>query len=489
MKPFRLLTLAVFAAATVPRLAHRGMFVDGVTYASIARNLAEGRGTFWSPSYTPTLYPQFHEHPPLAFWLQSLWFRVLGDHLFVERLYSVAIALATAGLIIVIWRTLRADGAATAGSNDGSVEAGPPMRDLGWLPVLLWIAVPVVSWAIVGNLLETTVACFTTGAVAAALSAALPGRGTKPSGGSAAAGWSVVSGLCVAAAVLSKGPVGLFPLVTPIALGLLPDRRHRAWRILVVQWATVAVCALLLWTWSTARASLAQYVSQQVVPALAGEREVSSSIAIIKALLQGVLLPMASVGLLAIAAARRFVVPSPAALGHALLLFLVGLSGTLPILISAKQAGHYLVPAVPLFALTAALLVGPTAWMAARGFGTQRRRTALAVVTAVIFLGTAGAALSPAIGRDRERLADLDAMEPMIPRNRIIGLCPESNDDWGLHAWFERRFHVGLDATEGTRRDWFLQTAGATSRCAPVECAAATDARRQLVLRKCRRSG
>ena len=29
MKPFRLLTLAVCAAATVPRLAQRGMFVDG----------------------------------------------------------------------------------------------------------------------------------------------------------------------------------------------------------------------------------------------------------------------------------------------------------------------------------------------------------------------------------------------------------------------------------------------------------------------------
>ena len=91
MKPFRLLTLAVGAAATVPRLAHRGMFVDGITYASIARNLAEGRGRFWAPSYTATVYPEFHEHPPLGFWLQSLWFRVFGDHVFVERAYSIAL--------------------------------------------------------------------------------------------------------------------------------------------------------------------------------------------------------------------------------------------------------------------------------------------------------------------------------------------------------------------------------------------------------------
>ena len=67
MRSFRLLMCAIFVAATVPRLAHRGMFVDGVTYASIARNLAEGRGTFWTPSYTATIYPQFHDHPPLGF--------------------------------------------------------------------------------------------------------------------------------------------------------------------------------------------------------------------------------------------------------------------------------------------------------------------------------------------------------------------------------------------------------------------------------------
>src|SRR5213594_2445917 len=103
MKSLRLLTLAVCVAATVPRVAHRGMFVDGVTYASIARNLAIGRGRFWSPSYTATIYPQFHEHPPLGFWLQSVWFRALGDHPYVERLYAAAAAVATALLIAWIW--------------------------------------------------------------------------------------------------------------------------------------------------------------------------------------------------------------------------------------------------------------------------------------------------------------------------------------------------------------------------------------------------
>ena len=119
MRSLRLFTLAVFAAAIVPRVAHRGMFVDGVTYASIARNLAAGRGSFWSPSYTATLYPVFHEHPPLGFWLQSWWFRMFGDHLFVERVYTVAVAAATAVLIAV-------NLAAAAGRTSG--EGRTPTR-------------------------------------------------------------------------------------------------------------------------------------------------------------------------------------------------------------------------------------------------------------------------------------------------------------------------------------------------------------------------
>src|SRR3954466_8114656 len=142
MKGFRFLTAGVFLAATVPRLAHRGMFVDGVTYASIARNLAEGRGTFWDLSYTATLYPHFREHPPLGFWLQSLWFRVLGDHLFVERVYAITVAAVTAVLIAAVWRRLTT-GRPREDSGPGADAAiarradneQRPIAALDWLPV------------------------------------------------------------------------------------------------------------------------------------------------------------------------------------------------------------------------------------------------------------------------------------------------------------------------------------------------------------------
>jgi 4-amino-4-deoxy-L-arabinose transferase-like glycosyltransferase len=488
MRPFPLFTLAVFAAATVPRLVHRGMFVDGVTYASIARNLAEGQGSFWSPFYTSTIYPQFHEHPPLGLWLQSLWFHALGDHLFVERAYSIAAALATAFVMAWIWRRLAA--------NRHDDAAG-----LDWLPILFWIAVPVVSWSIVGNLLETSVAVFTTAAVAAAIAAAYAERMTP------AAGWGILSGASIVAATLTKGPVGLFPLAAPAIFWPISGSR-RAWASLTAgQWATVVVCAIALWSVPVARASLTQYVHQQVLPALGGQREVSaSSLTIVTQLVQAVLAPIVFAGGLVIVAARRFVTPSQQQRVEARSLLLLGLAGTLPIALSAKQAGHYLVPAVPLYALAAARVIAPTLAVVADRIAV--RRTGVDLLTAAVVLATIGAAFTPAVGRDRARLADLDVLESTIPQRTTVGICLASNQDWGLHAWLERRFQVSLDAAHGSQREWFLitkdtmgtlvtkdtmrtkdhkepETAASIGGCPPATCRPATDPARQLVLMRC----
>ena len=88
--PLAVLAVTVFLAWAGIRLLSSEMFLDGVTYAAIARNLAEGRGTFWAASYNADFTP-FAEHPPLAFWLQSWAFRALGDSPWVERLWGWAL--------------------------------------------------------------------------------------------------------------------------------------------------------------------------------------------------------------------------------------------------------------------------------------------------------------------------------------------------------------------------------------------------------------
>jgi 4-amino-4-deoxy-L-arabinose transferase-like glycosyltransferase len=502
MRPYRLLTAAVFAAATLPRLAHRGMFVDGVTYAAVARNLAIGRGSFWNPSYTSTVYPIFHEHPPLGFWLQSLWFRVMGDHLWVERAYSLIAALLTAVLIAAFWRRLCKGGVLreTAGPDDTVHRAGAqpamaphrlvitnapgleadasPIGELEWLPVLLWIIVPVVSWAIAGNLLETTVAIFTTAAVLSAWRAVDTDDAHRTA-------WSAVSGLCIVAAVLTKGPVGFFPLVVPLAAPLAFDPA-RALRSVLVQWGTVAACILLLWLVAPARASLTDYLNQQVIAALSGAREVGRPLTIVKTLVFGVLVPEASALALLIVIVRRVPAPSGAAFRRVLILFTIGLAGSLPILASSKQAGHYLVPAIPCFALAGAVLGAPNVAAAVAWIRAARKQSLVHTVAAVLALGTLAASLYPGAGRDRVRLAEIDRIAGRMPRDETIGLCPASNADWGLHAWFERLFRVSLDAT-GQTRAWFLWTADING-CVPESCDRPGDPHAPLELVRCRTS-
>src|SRR5919112_6909966 len=104
MNQYRWRAAAVMAALILPRIAQRGMFLDGVTYAVIARNMAAGAGSLWRPYFSDTLYPVFFEQPPLGLAFQSLAFRALGDHLFVERAFSVLIFAITALLVTAIWR-------------------------------------------------------------------------------------------------------------------------------------------------------------------------------------------------------------------------------------------------------------------------------------------------------------------------------------------------------------------------------------------------
>ena len=159
----------------------------------------------------------------------------------------------------------------------------------------------------------------------------------------------------------------------------------------------------------------------------------AGSLTIVKELFQNVVLPILVVGGLMVAAARRFVAPLPRQVATAASFLVLGLAATLPIIASAKQAGHYLVPAVPLYALGAAAIIGPTAASLAERIASRHRGSAVTtMVTVALVLVTIGAAWVPAVGRDRARLADLDAIEPSVhagrpsasARNRTaIGAC------------------------------------------------------------------
>ncbi|MEM9052552.1 MAG: glycosyltransferase family 39 protein [Bacteroidota bacterium] len=121
--------------------------MDGLYYAAVANNMANGFGSFWVPHLSPNLHSDFFEHPPLAMGLQAALFKVFGSSIYVERFYSLLTFIATAGLISLIWKELT-----------GSFKRL-------WLPIFMWIIAGQVFWAVSNNMLENTMMIFTTLAV------------------------------------------------------------------------------------------------------------------------------------------------------------------------------------------------------------------------------------------------------------------------------------------------------------------------------------
>jgi len=61
-----------------------GMFLDGVYYATISKNLSNGIGSFWNLCFSESS-GVFNGHPPLAMGLQSIFFSLFGESIYIER--------------------------------------------------------------------------------------------------------------------------------------------------------------------------------------------------------------------------------------------------------------------------------------------------------------------------------------------------------------------------------------------------------------------
>lgn len=101
-----LIVLALLITIFLPSLVHQGMFLDGITYSAISKNLASGIGSCFAPHYTKVLYPVFYEHPPLVFIIQSYFFSIFGNGFYTENIFSLCIILISVSGIFLCWRLL-----------------------------------------------------------------------------------------------------------------------------------------------------------------------------------------------------------------------------------------------------------------------------------------------------------------------------------------------------------------------------------------------
>lgn len=145
--PFWLFTISAILVLTISQLIQDGVFMDGMLYISVSKNLADGLGTFWEPHYSLTYYTVFREQPPLYFGLLAAFYKAFGTSMYVERLFCLVCFTFTLIYIHRIWKTLFSD--------DEQINKN------SWLPILFFITIPICFWAYSNHVEETVMTLFT----------------------------------------------------------------------------------------------------------------------------------------------------------------------------------------------------------------------------------------------------------------------------------------------------------------------------------------
>lgn len=432
--PFYLFTVGVFLIIICRNIFSNGMFLDGLIYSTVSRNLSEGAGTFWNPQFTLTCIRDFHEHPPLAFALQSIFFTVFGDSRFTDRIYSLFTVLVEGFIILRIWKTMG--------------------FKYGWIVLLLWLITPTVFWTSYNNLLENTLTVFTSLSVLCYLKNQESNK----------INLLIISGFLLGLGFLTKGFVSLFPWTFPFFLWIFLRNKsfYRMAADTAVIFLSTIIPLLLLITFSpVARESLHKYIDNQVIYSVANIVTVRSRFDILFRLLNEIA-PLAILYVIFLVLGRYRKLKTSIIPGNtkkAMAFIALGLSGVLPIMISMKQSGFYILPVYPFFAMAASILLYPFTEPLLSGINYKSqgfkifKMTGILVFSAGIFLSIL---FSGGYSRDEEKLKDTSLILPYLPAGSVVNIVPQMYEDWSLHGYFERFKHISLDPDPENKRDYLL---------------------------------
>ena len=425
-RTFRIFTASMIALLLIPSLVQDGMFLDGITYSTISRNMANGIGSFWHPHYTETLYPHFNEHPPLIFIIQTFFFKFLGDSFVTERLFCLVISILNVIGISKCWRL---------------IHKQTEYEVIEWLPVFLMFTVPLVSWSYKNNLLENTLSCFTIFAIFFILKSILEQRLV----------YLIFASAFIDLAFLSKGFVGIFPFAFPIFYALIfKEWRNSIYTFLYLVIFTFLFLMLLLILFPDLKTNLTNYFNEQLLPALKNKREITTGnrFSIIGKLFTEIAFPILALILFSLLQRKNNFKVDLNIYRKSLLFLSTAFSASCPLIISLKQRNFYLIPSIPFFVLAISIIIVPILkiYLEKINFGHLKivRFTSFAICAIVLAFSIINFGKP---SRDHAKLEDIYRISASIPKGTILAATKDLCYDWSLIAYLYRIGYLSLDCT------------------------------------------
>ncbi len=134
----------------------------------------------------------------------------------------------------------------------------------------------------------------------------------------------------------------------------------------------------------------------------------------------------------------------------------LGFAATLPIMISTKQSGIYLIPGLPMFAFSAAFFALPfferlvNLTMFERFSLRFKYFSWLGLTVSLIY----SAVIMGNFDRDKLLLSDVEYLKKVIPQDAKVGVCSEMMDNFVFHVNLQR--FCRFELRKYTPTDYFL---------------------------------
>lgn len=442
--PFWLITLTTIVSLVGYILIQDGMFMDAMLYTSVAKNLGNGIGTFWFPKFSEYglagLYT-FHEHPPLTFGIQSLFYKVLGNSMYTERIYTFLACLFTAFLIHETWKL---------------VTKNQLSSNISWLPIFFWIIIPVCFWSYQNNMQENTMGIFTLLAVYFSVKGMLTKEKIIFN--------TILSGIFIFCASLCKGVPGLFPLGV-IGFYWLVFRDFSFGKAFIYTLLLIAVPVAiysLLMLHPVANESLTTYVQLRLMKRVEAAHTVDSHFWVVGRLFSE-LLPVIIPVIIFLVIFRIKKISQTHFSNHnklVILFCLIGASGSLALMLTKVQKGFYFVHSLPFWAIGLSLFIAPGIALLvykintkSAGFKAFKVVSALLLVTSLIVVSMQKGKTS----RNADILHDVYLFGEIIPSHSTINMSEEMQDSWDLQCYLIRYFNISIDQSNNQREYYIIE--------------------------------
>ena len=443
--PFYISIISIFIIIVSPSLFSDGMFMDGLYYATVSHNLANDIGTFSYLHFSETTSTPFIEHPPLVFWLQSLFFKLFGDNILIERFYSLLTYIFSAIGIHFLWSEI----------------TSKKQKSISWLPILFWLFTPIVTWACSNNMLENTMTFFLILATLYIFRSTNKHRFTN----------TYIGGLFIFLAFMSKGFVGLFPLSLYFWIWIV--KRDSTFlkmleNSLMLLMFLISNFIILYIVSPETISSLVAYINHQVIGSINNVETVNYRFSIIVTLINQLLPILLITSLFTIIYSKfvkhKFKINISK---NVWITCLLGLSAVAPIMVSLKQNNFYVLPSIPFFSIGLALIISNQISDLINKINFRNTKFKIFIIISFLLL-IISISIIPryinTVGRDKETISDIKQFLEIIPTNTIIGISPEIRTNWSVQAYFYRYSYVSLDAYKNKSHKYLLLTKNKTAK-------------------------